>query len=42
MCTDTRKTAGTHFDEQEEVGVLAHGGGTVALPDVVLDDVDTL
>lgn len=31
-----------HLDQQEQVGVLALGGGTVALLDVVLCDVDTL
>ena len=32
----------TYLDEQEQVGILALGGGTDALLDVVLDDVDTL
>lgn len=32
----------TYLDEQEEVGILALGGGPLALLDVVLDDIDTL
>ena len=32
----------THLDEQEEVGILALGSGTLALLDVVVGDVDTL
>ena len=32
----------TYLDEQEQIGILALGGGTDALLDVVLDDVDTL
>ena len=32
----------THLDEQEEVGILALGSGTLALLDVVARNVDTL
>lgn len=34
--------ASAYLDQQEQVRVLALGGGTVALLDVVLCDVDTL
>ena len=37
-----REARRTYLDQQEQVGILALGGGTVALLDVVLFDVDTL
>ena len=36
------RTWSTHLDQQEQVGILALGGGTVTLLDVVLFDIDTL
>ena len=39
---DRAKRFDRYLDEQEQVGILALGGSSDALLDVVLDDVDTL
>ena len=37
-----RSKSWSYFDQQEEVGILALGGGTLTLLDVMMCDVDTL
>ena len=39
---ERRMRCNAYLDEQEQVGILALGGSSDALLDVVLDDVDTL